>query len=284
MSSDKDSKGKSKVKSPPLERLCIHTATNRPLPLEVAIEEYVRADVHGITVWRDALSGCNIKRTGQMIRKAGLDIVSLCRGGFFVSPTVEGRAEAIEENKLIIREAVELGAPLLVLVCGANPAVPLDEARKQIRNGIEKVLPLAEELNIKLAIEPLHPMYAETRSAITYLFTANQICKAIDSPFLGVAVDVYHLWFDPKLENEIKNAGKKIFAFHVSDWSTPRLDVLNDRRIMGEGCIEIPRVRSWVEEAGFKGFIEVEIFSKEYWATDQRVYIKKIVEAYRAYV
>jgi sugar phosphate isomerase/epimerase len=210
--------------------------------------------------------------------------VSLCRGGFFVSPTVEGRAEAIEENKLIIREAVELGAPLLVLVCGANPAVPLDEARKQIRNGIEKVLPLAEELNIKLAIEPLHPMYAETRSAITYLFTANQICKAIDSPFLGVAVDVYHLWFDPKLENEIKNAGKKIFAFHVSDWSTPRLDVLNDRRIMGEGCIEIPRVRSWVEEAGFKGFIEVEIFSKEYWATDQRVYIKKIVEAYRAYV
>jgi len=286
--------------APGRDRLCIHTATNRPLPLEVAVQEYVRAGVSGITVWRDALAGRDAGRAGDLIRAAGLEIVSLCRGGFFVSPTEEGRAAAVEENRAVVREAAALGAPLVVLVCGADPGVPLPLARDQIRDGIERVLPLAEELGVALAIEPLHPMYADTRSAVTDLATANTLAEQIGSPWLGVAVDVYHLWFDPNLEHEIARAGRarggsepatgirgaagNILAFHVCDWRSPTRDLLTDRGLMGDGCIDIPRIRGWVESAGFSGFVEVEIFSTEYWAMDQRAYIERIVDAYEAHV
>jgi sugar phosphate isomerase/epimerase len=286
--------------APGRDRLCIHTATNRPLPLEVAVDEYVRVGVSGVTVWRDALAGRDPGRAGDLIRGAGLSVVSLCRGGFFVSPTAEGRAAAVEENRAVIREAALLGAPLVVLVCGADPAVPLAEARDQIRGGIERVLPLAEELGVRLAIEPLHPMYADTRSAVTDLATANSIAERIASPYVGVAIDVYHLWFDPNLEEEIARAGRagggvaqapdirgsagNIFAFHVCDWRSPTRDLLTDRGLMGEGCIDIPKIRGWVESAGFSGFVEVEIFSNQYWAMDQRTYIERIVDAYEAHV
>lgn len=271
----------------PRERLCVHTATTRPLPLEAAIDEYVRAGVHGITVWRDALVGRDPAVAGDRIRGAGLEIVSLCRGGFFVHSGPDGRAAAVEENRAVIREAAALGAPLVVLVCGADPAVPLAEAREQIRAGIEALLPLAEELGVALAVEPLHPMYADTRSAVTDLTTANDLVESIDSPLVGVAVDVYHLWFDPRLEEEIARAAGRpgsLFAFHVCDWRTPTRDLLTDRGLMGEGCIDIPRIRSWMERAGFGGFIEVEIFSTEYWARDQRAYLADIVGAYEAHV
>ncbi len=269
---------------PERDRLCVHTATTRPLPLEVAVDEYVRAGVRGITVWRDALVGRNVHADGERIRKAGLEIVSLCRGGVFVNADEEERIVAIEENRAAVREAAELGAPLVVLVCGADPAVSLPVARDQIRRGIEAVLPLAAELGVKLAIEPLHPMYADARSAITDLATANRICEEIDAAALGVAVDVYHLWFDPALEAEIDRAGERILAFHVCDWRTPTRDLLTDRGLMGEGCIDIPEIRGWVEAAGFTGFIEVEIFSTEYWALEQRSYIRRIVDAYDAHV
>lgn len=269
-----------------MDRLCIHTATTRPLPLEVAVDEYAAAGVRGITVWTDALTGRDPQVAGARIRGAGLEIVSLCRGGFYVSPDQEARKAAIRENESIIREAAELGAPLIVLVCGADPAVPLPEAREQIRSGIEATLPLAQELGVKLAIEPLHPMYADTRSAVTSIAEANVVAEAIDSPQVGVAVDVYHLWFDPELEAGIARCGARgnLFAFHVCDWRTPTRDLLTDRGLMGEGCIDIPRIRGWVEGAGFEGFNEVEIFSTEYWALDQRAYINTIVTAYKASV
>ncbi len=272
------------LRPPGRDRLCIHTATNRPLPLETAVDEYARAGVAGITVWRDALERRDAAKAGELIRAAGLRIVSLCRGGFFVHPDTTERAAAIEENRRVVREAAELGAPLIVLVCGAHPAVQLSEARDQIRDGIEAVLPLADEVDVKLAIEPLHPMYADTRSAITDLATATSICERIDSSSVGVALDVYHLWFDPNLDVEIARAGKRILAFHVCDWRTPTRDLLTDRGLMGEGCIDIPHIRKQVEAAGFAGFVEVEIFSTEYWARDQRTYIRDIVDAYEAHV
>ena len=267
-----------------LSRLCIHTATNRPLPLEVLVDEYAAADVPAVTVWRDALDGRDIRKAGERIRNSGLAITSLCRGGFFVSPDEAKRQQAVEDNRTMIREAAELGAPLIVLVCGADPGVPLHEARAHIRDGIEQVLPLAQEHDVKLAIEPLHPMYADTRSAITDLATANDVVEQIGSDHVGVAVDVYHLWFDPALEAQIARAASSIMAFHVCDWRTPTRDLLTDRGLMGEGCIDIPRIRGWVEQAGFLGWIEVEIFSTEYWALDQRAYIQKIIQAYRAHV
>ena len=266
------------------EKLCIHTATTRPLNLDLALEVYARAGVSGITVWRDALEGREPEAAGRQIAASGLTPVSLCRGGFFVSPDAEARRRTITENQAALREAAAIGAPMVVLVCGADPAVPLPEARGQIAAGIEALLPLAEELHVKLAVEPLHPMYADCRSAVNTMSTANGLCEKLDHPLVGVAVDVYHVFWDPDLKQEIARCGDNVFAFHVCDWRTPTRDFLTDRGLMGEGCIPIRQIRGWVEATGFTGFNEVEIFSAEYWAQDQTRYVDRIVAAYEQHV
>jgi sugar phosphate isomerase/epimerase len=184
----------------------------------------------------------------------------------------------------MMEDAASLGAPHVVLVCGADPAVALEDARRQIRDAIEALLPDAERLGVGLAVEPLHPMYADTRSAIVTLAQANDLCESINHPSVGVAIDVYHLWWDDSLEREIARCGKRIVAFHVSDWKTPTTDLLNDRGLMGEGCIPIREIRGWVESAGFDGPIEVEIFSESRWAGDQRDFVSWIVAAYSEHV
>ena len=265
-----------------LSRLCIHTITTKPWPIEISIEKFASAEVGGISVWREALKGRDIKGTGVRIRDAGLDIVALVRGGFFPSSIKQNRDTAINDNKKAIKEASDLGASLLVLVCGADPDQPLEESRNQIRDGIETVLPLAMDQGVKLAVEPLHPMYADTRSTITTMKQANELAEYFNSDYVGVAVDVYHLWWDSALEDEIKRCGKKknLYAFHICDWLSPTEDMLNDRGLMGEGCIPIKQIRDWVEKAGFKGFNEVEIFSTRFWSGDQDAFLENIVEAY----
>lgn len=266
-----------------LSRLCIHTITTKPWRIEEAAIEYSKEGVKGITVWRDALANRNARQTGDMLRDHGLHIVSLCRGGFFPNKEKQKREEAINDNRKAIEEAAELGAPLIVLVCGADPGQSLEDSRKQIQEGIETVLPQAIAAGIKLAIEPLHPMYADTRSAINTLAQANDMAEEINSPNVGVAVDVYHLWWDPSLEQEIKRCGANghLLAFHICDWNSPTTDLLFDRGLMGEGCIPVNKIRSWVEATGFNGFYEVEIFSTKYWQQDQSQFLKKIVKAYK---
>jgi sugar phosphate isomerase/epimerase len=269
-----------------LERLCIHSITTKPWSIEKAAENYSSNGVRGITVWRDALEGRNIKQTGEMLRSHSLKIVSLCRGGFFPSKDPSKRKSAIIDNRKAIDEAYELGTNLIILVCGADPAQSLDDSREQICDGILTVLPYAESAGVKLAIEPLHPMYADTRSAINTIAQANDLAEIIKSPYVGVAVDVYHLWWDPDLEKEIGRTGKNdaLLAFHVCDWKSPTTDILYDRGLMGEGCIPLRKIRSWVEATGFNGFIEVEIFSNNYWKQDQSVFLQNIISAYKQYV
>jgi sugar phosphate isomerase/epimerase len=269
-----------------LSKLCIHTITTKPWRIEEAAKKYAVAGVKGITVWRDALTGRNIKQTGQLLRDNGLSIVSLCRGGFFPNKEIARRKTAIDDNRKAIVEAAELGTKLIVLVCGADPRQSLEDSRMQILEGISDLIPEAAAAGLQLAIEPLHPMYADTRSAINTLAQANDMIEALNSPWVGIAVDVYHLWWDPDLENQIKRCGKNksLFAFHVCDWKSPTVDLLNDRGLMGEGCIPIRKIRSWVEAAGFNGFNEVEIFSNEYWKADQDVFLKNIITAYRNFV
>jgi sugar phosphate isomerase/epimerase len=266
-----------------LSQLCIHTITTKPWNIEEAAKNFAAEGVKGITVWRDALANRNIKQTGQLLRDHELNIVSLCRGGFFPDKEKEKRQTAINDNLKAIEEAFELGAPLIVLVCGADPSQSLEDSRKQIKDGIEIILPQAAAAKIKLAIEPLHPMYADTRSAINTLAQANDMAAEINSPYVGVAVDVYHLWWDPFLEDEIKRCGKNahLFAFHICDWNTPTTDLLLDRGLMGDGCIPVNKIRSWVEATGFDGFYEVEIFSNKYWQQDQFHFLKKIIKAYK---
>jgi sugar phosphate isomerase/epimerase len=260
--------------------LCLHTMTTKPWSLREAIDGYEKAGVPGITVWRQHLEPYGAAEAGKMLRGSGLHVVSLCRGGFFPAETAEGRQANIDDNLKAIDEAVAIGAPLIVLVCGAVPGMPLAEGRKQILDGIAQVLPHAEAANVKLAIEPLHPMYADSRSAVNTLAQANDMVETLSSPFLGVTVDVYHLWWDPDLENEIKRAGNTIFSFHLCDWRTPTRDLLNDRGLMGEGCINLREIRGWVEAQGFSGYNEVEIFSTEYWSGDQAAFVERIKAAY----
>ncbi len=267
----------------PLSRLCLHTITTKPWSIEEAAINYAASGVKGITVWRDALQGRNIKKTGDMLRQENLQIVSLCRGGFFPSCQSEKRRAAIDDNRRAIEEAFSLGTDKIVMVCGADPAQSLEDSRKQIFDGMAAILPEAGAAKVRLAIEPLHPMYADTRSAINTLAQANELAEALNNRWVGVAVDVYHLWWDPLLEKEIKRCGEhnNLLAFHICDWKSPTTDMLNDRGLMGEGCIPLKKLRSWVEAAGFDGFIEVEIFSNEYWKLDQSEFLDRIVKAYK---
>jgi len=264
------------------DQLCIHTITTKPWSIDEIIENYTEAGIKGISVWRNVLEGCDPIQVGTEISKAGLVAVSLVRGGFFPGRTEAERKLAIEDNKIAIDVAAAINAPLEVLVCGAIPGQSIKDSLDQIESGLETILPYAEQNNVKLAIEPLHPMYADSRSAITMMKTANDFAEKFDSPFLGVAVDVFHVWWDPDLECEIERCAKNnhLLAFHICDWKLDMEDMLNDRGLMGEGIIRIKEIRSWMEKYGFAGFNEVEIFSNRWWKTDQKYFIEEIKKAY----
>jgi len=270
---------------PELRKLCLHTITTKPWSLRECIQKFQAAGAGGISIWQDAAEDVGMKETKRILADSDLEIVSYVRGGFFPKESRGARLKAIDNNKKLIDEAAEIGAPLLVLVCGADPQQPLSVSRDQILQGIEALIPHAKSNNVKLGVEPLHPMYADTRSAIVNMSQANEIVEKIDHDSIGVVIDLYHLWWDDQLESEIKRCGQKnkIFAFHTCDWKVPTNDMLHDRGLMGEGAIPTRQIRQWVEEAGFDGFIEVEIFSSEYWSLDQDIYLSKIIEAYKNY-
>jgi sugar phosphate isomerase/epimerase len=264
------------------DRLCIHTITTKPLGFELACEKYAARGVKGISIWRDAVEGLDPADVKKCLRSYDLQAVSYVRGGFFPALEAGKRAAALEDNRQMLAEAAGMEIPMLVLVCGAEPRQSLKSSRDQIRQAIESLLPLARDLQVRLAIEPLHPMYADTRSAITSLKQANEMAEYFSDDFLGVAVDVYHLWFDTELEEQIRRCGKhrNLYAFHLCDWKVPTTDMLNDRGLMGEGCIPLKQIRGWVEDAGFTGYHEIEIFSHAYWKEDQDLFLDRIVEAY----
>ena len=269
-----------------LSRCCVHTITTKPWSFEEAIVNYLKKGVGGISVWQQAIEKMGTANASKILQQYPIEVVSYVRGGFFPSINSSDRQKAIDHNKNMLDEAAEIGAPLLVLVCGSEPHQSLSESRAQIQNGIEAILPHAESLGVKLGIEPLHPMYADTRSAINSLGQANDMAESINSEWVGNVIDVYHLWWDDQLENEIKRCGAKgnLLAYHVCDWKIHPKNMLTDRGLMGEGCIELKKIRSWVEATGFEGFIEVEIFSDHYWGMDQGVFLDQITDAYLKYV
>ncbi len=271
-----------KTKLNDFSKLCIHTMTTKPLSLQECVENYHAAGIQGITIWRNVLEGQNLRDCKKILDDNNLNVAGVARGGFFPSVEAEKRQTAIDDNLFAIEQSAAVGAPVLVLVCGADSRQPLEKSREQIKEGILKILPEAKAAGVKLAIEPLHPMYAGDKSAINTIAQANDMTEEINSEFVGIAVDVYHLWWDNNLKNEIKRCGKNnnLLAFHVCDWNVPTTDFLTDRGLMGDGCINVPQIRGWVEETGFSGYNEVEIFSDKYWATDQNQYLEKIKNAY----
>jgi sugar phosphate isomerase/epimerase len=265
-----------------LSRLCVHTVTTKPWDIYTAAKKFSAAGIKAITIWRDAIKDHDLNAVRSMLKEHDLKVVSLCRGGFFPSVDKSARKAAIEDNLRAIDQAHGVGAPMMVMVCGADPRQSLYDSRLQISEGIQACLKHAAEAGVQLTIEPLHPMYAGDRSAINTLAQANDMAEQINSTSVGIAVDVYHLWWDNDLQNQIRRCGLNgnLSAFHICDWKTPTIDMLNDRGLMGEGCIDLKEIRGWVEDAGFKGYHEVEIFSNMYWRQDQDEFLSKIKSAY----
>ena len=284
------------------ECLSINTATVRKsngmdLPLPKIIEACVERGIGAISPWRDQVTAAGLSVVSKLVKSHGLKLSGYCRGGMF--PAVDSQATQAAEldNRMAVDEACELNAQCLVLVVGGLPGAldgkaahkDIARSRHQVHDGIAQLLNYAKSCHMPLAIEPLHPMYAADRACINTLEQALDVCDALDpdqSGALGVAVDVYHVWWDPKLQQQIERAGKsRLLAFHVCDWLTPTTDMLNDRGMMGDGVIDIPKIRGWVEAKGFSGFSEVEIFSTgNWWQRDHSHVLDTCIARHKSFV
>lgn len=289
--------------------LSINTATLRrqrglERPLPEILDACARHGIRAIAPWRDQVSAAGLTQVARQIRAHGLALSGYCRGGMFPAADAAGLKDARDDNRRALDEACTLGAACLVLVVGGLPGAlsghaahkDLALARNQVIDGIAELLEHARAQQMPLAIEPLHPMYAADRACINTLEQALDVCEQLDPMpagttrthrALGVAVDVYHTWWDPKLAEQIARAGRqdRLLAFHVCDWLTPTTDLLNDRGMMGDGVIDIPRIRGWVEDAGFAGYSEVEIFSSgNWWQRDGEEVLSTCIARHRSAV
>jgi sugar phosphate isomerase/epimerase len=258
--------------------LSINTATVRKQGDLVAITEAcARADIKAISPWRDQVAAVGLNRAVAAVKDAGLELSGYCRGGMFPADAARLQ-EAADDNRRAVDEAVALGAPCLVLVVGglpqySRPGSPaskdIDAARAMVEDGIATLLEYSRQAGLPLAIEPLHPMYAADRACVNTMRQALDICDRVDperTGMLGLAVDVYHVWWDPELKEQIQRTGQdRLLAYHVCDWLVPTTDLLLDRGMMGDGVIDLRGIREAVEAVGFAGYSEVEIFSENNW-------------------
>jgi sugar phosphate isomerase/epimerase len=276
-----------------LDWLSLNTATVREQwDLRQAIEGCTRHGIPAIGPWRDQVQAAGLAEAARMIQDHGLEVSGYCRGGMFTASDAAGLQAAIDDNRRAIEEAAAIGARCLVLVCGGMPpgSKELERARAQVRDGIAAILPDARAAGMPLAIEPLHPMQAADRCCVNTLKHANDLCDDLDPSHgggLGIAIDVYHVWWDPELAGQVERAGAagRILAFHVCDWRVPTRDLVFDRAMMGEGVIDLPKIRAMVEAAGYDGPIEVEIFSQlDWWRRDPDEVLRIVAERYRTVV
>jgi sugar phosphate isomerase/epimerase len=259
--------------------LSINTATlRRQADLVGIVEACATAGIRAIDPWRDQVAAVGLPRAVRAVKDAGLQLSGYCRGGMFTADSVR-LPEARDDNRRAVDEAAALGASCLVLVVGglpqysrpgSAPSKDLLAARAQVEEGLAALLDYARGVGMPLALEPLHPMYAADRACVNTLAQALDICDRLDpnrTGTIGVALDAYHVWWDPALWDGIERAGEnRLLAYHVCDWLVPTRDMLNDRGMMGDGVIDLRRVRAAVEGAGYAGFAEVEIFSEDWWA------------------
>jgi len=277
--------------------LSLNTATVRKQGdlLEI-VEACQRHGIRAISPWRDQVAAVGLDRAVRAVREAGLELSGYCRGGMFPSDAVH-RTAARDDNRRCVDEARALGAPCVVLVVGGLPqysrpgsaaSKDIVAARAQVEDGIAEMLDYARQVGMPLAIEPLHPAYAADRACVNTTGHALDLCDRLDpqrSGALGVALDVYHIWWDPELLPQIARTGKdRLMAFHVCDWLVPTRDILNDRGMMGDGVIDIKSVRSAVEAQGFDGYCEIEIFSTDWWEKPMDEVLTTCIERHRSVV
>ncbi|UYN98875.1 MAG: sugar phosphate isomerase/epimerase [Devosia sp.] len=233
-----------------------------------AVDGCLRAGITAISPWRDQIAAIGLDEAARIVKQNKLQVTGVCRGGMFPGVDAADRQKRIDDNLKAIDEAAALNADCLVLVVGGLPEGSRDlaGARQMVSDGIAAMLPHARASGVKIAIEPLHPMYAADRACVNTIDQALDICEDLGET-VGVAIDVYHVWWDPNLANAIARAGrmKRIFAHHICDWLVPTNDMLLDRGMMGDGVIDLPGIRKMIEDAGFFGPQEVEIFSQDNW-------------------
>jgi sugar phosphate isomerase/epimerase len=266
-----------------LERLSFNQITADPWSLEQVVRNCVDNDVPCIAAWRHKLDGDTVKASA-LIRDAGLRVSSLCRGGWFSAPTADERRQRIADNRIAIEQAAQLEAPVLVIVSGPANGQTLEDARATVFDGLLEVLPDAEKAGVILGIEPLHPMYAAERSVVVTLKQANDIAERLASDCAQVVIDAFHVWWDPGVMHEIERARGRIAGFHVSDWPVPLPGILMGRAMMGDGIIELRRLREAVDAAGYDGPIEVEIFNEEIWKNADDSLLKLIQQRFLEHV
>jgi sugar phosphate isomerase/epimerase len=242
------------------ERMSFNQMTADQLSLADAAALCAETGIRWFGPWRHKVAEVGAAEARRILDGHGLRVSSLCRGGFFLAP------DEAEDNRRAVEEAATLGTDVLVLVCGPPEGADVDGARARIEAGIERLLPHAAEHAVRLGIEPLHPMMISERSAVVTLGEALDMAERIGSGDVGVIVDAYHVWWDPRLYEEIARAGRRILGYHVADWLVPTTDRLQGRGMMGEGVIELQRIRAAVEAAGYDGPIEVEVINREAWS------------------
>jgi sugar phosphate isomerase/epimerase len=250
-----------------LARLSLNQATTQHWGMRETLAGCAAAGIGWIGPWRHKVDEIGVAETARLVKEHGLRVSSLCRGGFFPALSSAEREARLDDNRRALDEAAALGADVLVLVCGPAPDKDIAAAREMVFDGISALLADAAQHGVKLAIEPLHPMFAGDRSVVVTLRQANDMRQRLDSDWVGIAVDAYHVWWDPHLEHELGRARGNILGFHVSDWLVPPPDHLLGRGYMGDGVIDLPRLRACVEAAGYGGPIEVEIFNQAVWDT-----------------
>ena len=265
-------------------RLSLNQITVERVGLAEAVEACARHGVPYVAVWRHKLAEVGLDRAARLVRDAEVRVSSVCRGGMFPAPTPAERAVRIDDNRRAVDEAATLGAEVLVLVCGPAPDRDIAAARRMVADGIAELAPYARERGVRLGIEPLHPAFAVERSCITTLREARCLAQTFDPATVGIVADVYHIWWDPDLYTEIDRAAGRLVGFHVSDWLVPVHDVLMNRGMMGDGVIELQRIRTAVQDAAYVGPIEVEIMNEAVWNMPLDTLLPLMKERYLACV
>jgi sugar phosphate isomerase/epimerase len=246
----------------------INTATlGFQAPIGDVIDAVARAGFGMIAPWRREIEGGDVKAIAKHMRDAGLAMSGYCRSTYIPANDIQAVRSNIEANKRALDDAATLAAPCFVMVVGGLPtgSKDLQSARQQVKEACYELTDYADKIGVKIALEPLHPVYAADRSCLTLLSEALDWCDEVQHSNIGVAIDCYHVWWDPNLKHDIARAGKRIFAYHVCDWLMPTLDVLNDRGMMGDGVIDLKSIREAVEATGYRGAVEIEIFSSRNW-------------------
>ncbi|MEU6008039.1 sugar phosphate isomerase/epimerase family protein [Streptomyces sp. NPDC047453] len=258
-----------------LERFSINQMTVKQLSLPELVDTCLELGVPGVGLWREPVRAYGVEAAAKLVRDAGLTVTTLCRGGFLTAIDPVERAEALGDNHAAIDEAAALGTDTLVLVSGGLPADSKDlhGARERIADALAVLGPYAAERGVRLAIEPLHPMYAADRCVVSTLTQALDLAERFPAGQVGVTVDTYHIWWDDTAPEQIARAGAggRIHTFQLADWTTPLPEgVLNGRGQIGDGSIDMREWKRYVEAAGYTGAIEVELFNEELWARDGR--------------